>query len=68
MLEAEAMLATGFDEPAEAAFGLSGEPEGETKTKHERVVLGGQVLSLPDRAERHALFDRILILNSVEMV
>jgi Ca2+-binding EF-hand superfamily protein len=59
MQEAEAMLATGFDEPAEAAFGLSGEPEGETETKHERVVLGGQVLSLPDRAERHALFDRI---------
>ena len=39
------------------AFGLRG-GEG-ARADDERSVLGGQVLALPDRAERHALFDRI---------
>jgi Ca2+-binding EF-hand superfamily protein len=62
MQEAEDMLATGFDEDGvgqvEAAFGASGEAVVEGGN-HEHVVLSGHVLALPDKAERHALFDRI---------
>ena len=71
MAEAQSMLATGFDpgeEPdmeaeadrsqrLDAAFGLRG--EGNASGSGERVVLGGHVLVLPEKVERHALFDRI---------